>query len=98
MNRTNEFGIHAVRKDVLAPERWDALIKPLDVRHTAAENNYVGIQDVDHMSQTPRQSVLVSAETCFGRLIIGFRLPNDVRRLEVISRSITKIPGQARPR
>ena len=39
---------------------------------SAAENDYLGIQDVDHMSQAPRQSVLVSAETCFGRLIIRF--------------------------
>jgi hypothetical protein len=73
VNGANEFGIHAVRKDVLVPEPWDLLIKPLDIRHTAAENDYLGIQDVDHMSQAPRQSVLVSAETCFGRLIIRFR-------------------------
>jgi len=45
----------------------------LDVRHAAAENNYVGIEDVDYMSQASRQSILVSAETCFGRLIIRFR-------------------------
>ena len=73
MNGANEFGIDAIRKDVLVPEPWDALVKPLNVRHTAAENDYVGIQDVDHMSQTSRQSVLVSAETCFGLLITCFR-------------------------
>ena len=73
MNGTNKFGIHAVRKDVSAPEPWDVLVKSLDVRHTAAENDYVGIQDVDNMSQAPRQSVLVSAETCFGHLIVRFR-------------------------
>lgn len=73
MNGGNKFGIHAVRKDVLVPESWNVLVKSLDIRHTAAENDYLGIQDVDHMSQAPRQSVLVSAETCFGRLIIRFR-------------------------
>ena len=73
MNGANEFGIHAVREDVSVPEPWDALVKPLNVRHTAAENDHLRIQDVDHMSQTSRQSVLVSAETCFGRLIVRFR-------------------------
>jgi hypothetical protein len=73
MNGPNELGIHVVRKDVLVPEPWDILVKPLDVRHATAENNYVWIQDVDHMSQASRQSVLVSTETCFGRHIICFR-------------------------
>ena len=72
MNGANKFGLHAVRKDVFVPESRDALVKSLNVRHSAAENDYSGIQDVDHMSQAPRQSVLVSAETCFGRLIIRF--------------------------
>ena len=55
MNRANKFGIDAVRKDVLVPESWNVLVKSLDIRHTAAENDYLGIQDVDHMSQAPRK-------------------------------------------
>jgi len=73
VNGTNKFGIDAIRKDVLVPEPWDALVKPLNVRHTAAENDYFGIQNIDDVSETPRQSVLVSAETCFGLLITCFR-------------------------
>jgi len=69
----NEFGIHAVGKDVLVPQPRDAFVQPLDTRHTAAKNYYVGIQDVDHMRQPARQSLLVSAKTGFGRLIICFR-------------------------
>jgi hypothetical protein len=72
VNGTNEFGINAIRKDVFAPQGRNSLVKPLDVRHTAAENDYIGIEDVDHMRQAPRQSVLVSAETCFGHLIVRF--------------------------
>jgi hypothetical protein len=72
VNGANKFGIDAVRKDVLVPQPWDALVKTLNVRHSAAENDYLGIQDVNHMSETPRQSVLVPAKTCFGRLIIRF--------------------------
>ncbi len=70
MNRTNEFGIHAVRKDVFAPKPRDVLIEALDVRHAAAENDYIGIEDVDYMSKTSRESILVSAETRYGRLMI----------------------------
>ena len=73
MNGANKFGIHAVRKDVLVPEPWDALVKSLDIRHATAENDYLGIQDVDHMRQAPRQPVLVSVETCFCCLITCFR-------------------------
>jgi hypothetical protein len=69
----NKFGIHAVRKDVLVPQPWNALVQPLDIRHAATENDYLGVQDVDHMSEAPRQSILVSAETCFGCLITCFR-------------------------
>jgi hypothetical protein len=73
VNGANKFGIHAVRKDILVPERWDVLVKPLDIRHSAADNDYLWIQNVDDMSQASRQSVLVSAETCFGFLITCFR-------------------------
>ena len=31
VNGTNKFGIDAIRKDVLVPEPWDALVKPLNV-------------------------------------------------------------------
>ena len=46
-----KFCIHAVGKDVLVPQPRDVFVQPLDTRHTAAKNYYVGIQDVDHMRQ-----------------------------------------------
>ena len=49
------------------------LVQALDVRHAAAKNDHFGIKNVDHMSEAPRQPVLVSAKTRFSRRIIGFR-------------------------
>ena len=98
MHSRNKFGIHAVGKNVLSPQLRDSFIKPLDVGHTTAENDYVWIDDVDDMRKPPRQSVLIPAEAGFGGLIIFCCEPNDVRTFEGLSCNLMKIPSEARTR
>ena len=55
-----QAGFDGVGEDVLAPNRWHAVIQSGDFRQTAAEDDHVRVQQVDDMGQAAGKLVLIA--------------------------------------
>ena len=72
MRVAHERGVHAVAEHPPRPQPGYRVVPARDVRDAAAEDDHVGIDDVDHVRKRAREPILVARERRFGmRVDVG---------------------------
>ena len=88
--------VDTVRKYPRPPMPRHIRVEALDVRHAPAEHDHVRIEQIDHVRERPRQSLLVTLERRQARGVTAHRTPRDVGRRHAVARHVHVVAFHAR--
>ncbi len=97
MHRRNQGGVNKVGKNEFAPSSRYIMVQPAHTRHATPQHDNIRVQHIQHVSQPPRQSVLVPCHRRLGSPITPGRRPDDTRRSYPEARRLLVVAAQAGP-